>query len=335
MAGKMKAWQTSSYGPGAQFKMVEKTIPEPDNGEILIEVKATALNPVDNKMLRNDLGINPELPAVMHGDVSGVVAGVGADVVKFKEGDEVYACAGGFVGTPGATAEYMAGDARLVAHKPKSLSFREAAALPLVAITAWESLIDHADIQEGDHVLVHSGTGGVGHVAAQLAKAKGTRVVTTISSDKKSQISKKLGADKTINYRKESVEEYVERLTDGTGFDTVYDTVGGENFEKSLQAVKTYGNVPTVFTGTKSTEMELMTAFMKAASVHAQNMSIPLVTGQNREHHGYILERIAELVDKGKIKPLLDKRDFSISEVNEAHKWFESKSHLGKIVLSV
>jgi len=197
----MKAWQTPQYGQEAEFEQTELPIPSIKDGEILIQVKAISLNPVDNKMLRNDLGINPELPATMHGDVSGVVAKVGVGVTSFKEGDEVYACAGGFVGTPGATAEYMPADAKLVAHKPESLSFREAAALPLVAITAWESLIDHAEIQEGDHVLVHSGTGGVGHVAAQLAKAKGARVATTISSDKKSQLSKKLGTDETINYR--------------------------------------------------------------------------------------------------------------------------------------
>ena len=335
MADTMQIWQTKSYGEDAKFEQVEIPVPEPEEGEILIEVKAIALNPVDNKMLRNDLGINPELPATMHGDVSGVVAKVGAKVSKFEKGDEVYACAGGFVGTPGATSEYMPADAKLVANKPESLSFREAAALPLVSITAWESLIDHAGIKAGDHVLVHGGTGGVGHVAAQLAKAKGSQVATTISSKKKSQISKKLGADETINYREESVDDYIERLTDGTGFDTVYDTVGGENFEKSLQAVRTYGDVITVFTGTKSTEMELMTAFMKAASVHFQNMSIPLVTGQNREHHGYILEQIAHLADQGKIKPLLDEKEFSFSDINDVHARFEAKAHLGKIVLSV
>lgn len=331
----MKAWQTTQYGQEAEFELTEIPIPSLESGEILIQVKAISLNPVDNKMLRNELGINPELPASMHGDVSGVVTKVGTGVSTFKEGDEVYACAGGFVGTPGATAEYMPADARLVAHKPESLNFREAAALPLVAITAWESLIDHADIQEDDHVLVHAGTGGVGHVAAQLAKAKGARVATTISSEKKAQISKKLGADETINYREETVEEYVERLTDGAGFDTVYDTVGGDNFEKSLQAVKMYGDVSTVFTGTKSTKMEMMTAFMKAASVHAQNMSIPLVTGENRKHHGYILEEIAALADEGKIKPLLDEKEFSLSDLNDAHAWFEAKNHVGKIVLSV
>ena len=175
----------------------------------------------------------------------------------------------------------------------------------------------------------------MGHVAAQLAKAKGARVTTTISSKNKSQISKKMGADETVNYREEPVDEYVEQLTDGNGFDTVYDTVGGENFEKSLQAVRTYGDVVTVFTGTKSTELEMMTAFMKAAGVHFQNMSIPLVTGQNREHHGYILEQIAHLADQGKIKPLLDKKEFSLSDINDAHARFEAKYHLGKIVLSV
>lgn len=330
----MKAYVTLSCGPDARFESAEISIPELSKGQVLIEVKATSLNPVDNKFLRHDLGINPDLPAVLHGDVAGVVSAVAPDVEGFQVGDEVYACAGGFKGTHGALAEYMPADARLVAHKPESLSFAHAAALPLVVITAWESLIDSAKIQPDEHVLIHGGTGGVGHVGVQLAKANGARVATTVSTREKEQYAHGLGADKVINYREESVKEYVERLTDGRGFDVVYDTVGGPVFYQSLEAVRTRGRIVAVLTGTDSAKLDLTTAFMKAVTVHTQNMSIPLITGEGREHHGEILREVAKLVDSGKLKPLLDPHRFSFAQANEAHALFESGKHLGKIALA-
>lgn len=329
----MKAYIAREYGADARLELAEIETTKPREGEILIAVKATSINPIDNKLLRHDLGFNPDLPAVLHGDVAGVVSAVGPGVQGFAIGDEVYACAGGFKGTPGALAEFMPADARLVAHKPKSLSFAEAAALPLVVITAWESLIDSAKIQPGEHVLVHGGTGGVGHVGVQLAKAKGTRVAATVSSDDKAEIARSLGADDIINYREESVEQYVQRLTDGRGFDAVYDTVSGPVFDQSLKATRKWGRIVTVFTGTDSTTQDLMNAFINAATVHTQNMSIPLLTGEGREHHGEILREAAELADAGKLKPLIDPTRFTFAQANEAHALFESKKHVGKIVL--
>ena len=329
----MKAYATQTYGTGGRFELAEIDTPVPGAGEILIKVEATSLNPIDNKLLRHELGFNPELPAVLHGDVAGVVSAVGPGVRKFVLGDEVYACAGGFIGTPGALAEYIPVDENLVARKPKSLSFAEAAALPLVVLTAWESLIDSASIQPGEHVLVHGGTGGVGHVAIQLAKAKGARVATTVSSDDKAKIARSLGADEIINYREESVDAYVQQLTGGRGFDVVYDTVSGPVFGQSLDATRIRGRVVTVFTGTEPTTLDLMNAFIKAATVHTQNMSIPLITGEGRAHHGDILREAASLADAGKLRPLLDSNKFTFAQANEAHALFESGKHVGKIVL--
>ncbi len=329
----MKAYATQTYGTGGRFELAEIDTPVPGAGEILIKVEATSLNPIDNKLLRHELGFNPELPAVLHGDVAGVVSAVGPGVRKFVLGDEVYACAGGFIGTPGALAEYIPVDENLVALKPKSLSFAEAAALPLVVLTAWESLIDSASIQPGEHVLVHGGTGGVGHVAIQLAKAKGARVATTVSSDDKAKIARSLGADEIINYREESVDAYVQQLTGGRGFDVVYDTVSGPVFGQSLDATRIRGRVVTVFTGTEPTTLDLMNAFIKAATVHTQNMSIPLITGEGRAHHGDILREAASLADAGKLRPLLDSNKFTFAQANEAHALFESGKHVGKIVL--
>ena len=329
----MKAYVTRKYGVDGKFELAEIDMPEPGAGEILIEVRATSVNPIDNKLLRHELGFNPELPAVLHGDVAGVVSAVGPGVRNFVLGDEVYACAGGFIGTPGALAEFIPVDENLVALKPKSLNFAEAAALPLVVLTAWESLIDNANIQPGEHVLVHGGTGGVGHIAIQLAKARGARVATTVSSDDKAKIARRLGADDVINYREVSVDAYVQNLTDGRGFDAIYDTVSGPVFEQSLNAIRIRGRVVTVFTGTEPTTLDLMNAFIKAATVHTQNMSIPLITGEGRAHHGEILREAATLADAGKLIPLIDSNKFTFAQVNEAHALFESGKHVGKIVL--
>ena len=331
----MKAYITQKYGPDGRFELAEIDTPEPGEGEILIKVKATSINPIDNKLLRHELGFNPELPAVLHGDVAGVVSAVGSGVKGFEIGDEVYGCVGGFIGTPGALAEYVPADARLIARKPASLTFTEAAALPLVVLTAWESLIDSARIEAGEHVLVHGGTGGVGHVAIQLAKAKRARVAATVSSKDKAEIARSLGADDIVYYRDESVDAYVQRLTDGRGFDVVYDTVSGPVFGQSLNATRIRGRIVTVFTGTESTTLDLMNAFIKAATIHTQNMSIPLITGEGRAHHGEILREAAELADAGKLKPLIDPNRFTFAQANEGHALFESGKHVGKIVLDV
>lgn len=162
-------------------------------------------------------------------------------IEPFAPGDEVYVCAGGVAGTSGALAEFMLADADLVARKPESLSMAEAAALPLVTITAWDGLIDRVNVGVDQTVLVHGATGGVGHVGIQLAKHAGATVYTTGSSEEKLEIGRELGADAAINYREQSVAEYVDEHTDGRGFDVVFDTVGGENIDNSLEAAALNG----------------------------------------------------------------------------------------------
>lgn len=323
----MKAQITRTYGPGARFEAAEIPVPVPAEGEILIDVRASSLNPIDNKLLRQNLGFNPPLPAVLHGDVAGVVAAVGPGVDAFAPGDEVYACAGG---PGGALAEAMIADARLVARKPRTLDFASAAALPLVAITAWEGLFDRARIDASDHVLVHAGTGGVGHVGVQLAKIKGATVATTVSTEEKAEIAKGLGADEIIFYRDEPVDHYVRRLAGGQGFDVVFDTVGGETLDRSFAAARNYGQVVTILARQSH---DLTTAFGRGLTIHFEMMLLPLVTGTGREHHGAILEEVARYVDEGHLRPLLHERQFSFDEANEAHALYESRRHVGKIVL--
>lgn len=164
----------NQHGSSDLFVEIQTDNPRARAGHVIVDVRATSVNPVDTKIRRGSEGTaGLTFPATLHIDVSGVVSSVGTGVTRFNPGDEVYGCFGGIVGIPGALADQMEVDAQMLALKPKSLSFGEAASLPLVAITAWEALIDRASIKPNDNVLVHGGTGGVGHIGIQLAKVLG------------------------------------------------------------------------------------------------------------------------------------------------------------------
>jgi NADPH2:quinone reductase len=331
----MRAFVVNEYGAGASFE--ETALPKPvaTPGNVVIAVKATSLNPVDHKILTADVGINPELPAVLHMDVAGVIEEVGAAVDNFKIGDEVYGCAGGLQGAAGkidgALSEFMLADASLLAHKPKSVGFREAAALPLVSITAWEALFDRANIHAGDNLLIHGGTGGVGHIAVQFAHNHGATVTTTVSSEEKAKLARSFGAENIVNYRQEEVEDYVQRLTNGKGFDVVFDTVGGKTLDHSLIAAKSGGQVVSII-GMNTHDLTQM--HVKGLSLHLVFMLLPMLTGGGRAHHGKILTQVAELVDSGKLQPLLDQQTFTFEQATEAHQYFADSKHVGKIVLT-
>jgi NADPH2:quinone reductase len=243
----------------------------------------------------------------------------------------VYACGGGVKGSGGALADYMLVDADFVAPKPQSLACREAAVLPLVGITAWQALIDRARIRPGQRVLIHGATGGVSHMAIQLASWAGAKVYSTCSTDKKAQLAEELGADEVIFYRKMNVADYVNKYTDGEGFDVVFDTVGGENLQKSFEAAALNGTVVSVST---RGEQDLGLMHAKALTLHVVFMLIPLLHGIDRAHHGEILTELSQLVDKGKINPLIDDQQFSIDDVASAHNHLESGAAIGKVVLT-
>ena len=330
----MKAYRVHEYGEAAQFIEDEVDKPESKQGHVVIEVKASSLNPIDHKLLRKDLGINPALPGTLHMDVSGVITEVGDNITNFEVGDEVYGCAGGLKGMAGniegALADFMLADVNLIAQKPKTLSFSEAAAIPLVAITAWEGLFDRAHINPDSHVLIHAGTGGVGHMGIQFAKQNGARVATTVSSEEKGKIAKKLGADDIIFYRDEMVESYTQSLTEGKGFDVVFDTIGGENLDKSLKAARCSGQVISII-GTNKHNLSPM--HMKGLSLHLVFMLLPMLTGEGRAHHNFILKEVAKWIDDGSVRPLIHEEKFKFDQANEAHALFASNKHIGKIIL--
>jgi NADPH2:quinone reductase len=198
---------------------------------VLVRIHAAGMNPLDTKIRAgNATHAKHPLPAVLGVDMSGIVEAVGPDVTAFRGGDEVYGMVGGLQGT---LAQYIVTNADLLALKPKSLTMREAAALPLITITAWQRLIDQAHVRKRQRVLVHAGAGGVGHIAVQIAKSFGTDVFATVSPEKE-HIVRRLGAV-SIDYHSLSTAEYVARYTDGQGFDIVYDTVGGATIDAAFQ----------------------------------------------------------------------------------------------------
>lgn len=329
----MKAQVIKQFGDASVFQSLDVAVPLMQPGHVLIKVAATSVNPIDAKIRSGAVGaIAPEFPAILHGDVAGVVEAIAEDVTQFAVGDEVFSCAGGVRGSGGALAEYMLADVRLIAKKPRSLTMLDAAALPLVCITAWEALIMKADLNRDASVLIHGGVGGVGHIAIQLAKLTGCKVATTVLKPQDVAIAKSLGADEVIHARDEEVEEYVARLTDGHGFNVVFDTVGGANLEKSFAAASINGQVVT--TAARSTQ-DLTPMHTKSLSLHAVFMLLPLLNNKGREQHGIILSRVAEYIDEGKIKPLIDPNEFTLDTISKAHQLLESGQARGKIVVSI
>lgn len=329
----MKAQVVEQFGGPEVFEERDVPKPEAKAGHVVIRVEATSVNPVDYKIRSGSIpAATPVSPTVLHGDVAGVVEEVGEGVTGFSAGDEIYGCAGGFAGMDGgALAEYLLADADLLAHKPASLSMREAAALPLVAITAWEALVSRVRVSPGENVLIHGATGGVGHVAIQLARAAGAQVFATGSSEQKLEIARDLGADAGINYREQSVEDYVAEHAGGRGFDVVFDTVGDENLVRSFKAVRPEGQVASIVT---HETYDLSPLHDKSLSLHVVLMLIPLVSGEGRARHGEILTRLSRMADAGRLKPLLDEKRFGLFEPADAHRRLESGEAVGKVTLA-
>ncbi len=330
----MKAMVLKQYGealaPGV-FEEMELAEPQVIPGHVLINVAASSVNPLDYKIRSGMLsGLNPNLPVVLHGDVAGTITAVGEGVTQFKVGDEVYGCAGGIIGRSGAIAQTMLAEASLLAHKPKSLSLQKAAALPLVAITAWEGLVNHAQLKKGQSVLVYGGTGGVGHMAVQLAKALGSKVVTTAGSEEKMALCYELGADQVFNYKETNASDYIKQQRDENYFDVVYDSTGGDNLNQSMRAVAINGHLVTPWV---QGEIDLSPLYLKGGSLHFVLMLNPMLHNQGCDQQGHILKEIATFIDAGEMKPLIDKEIFPFTRIGEAHYYAEQGKAIGKVVL--
>jgi NADPH:quinone reductase-like Zn-dependent oxidoreductase len=264
-------------------------------------------------------------------DLAGIVEAIGEGVSGWLPGDEVYAMATGIGGAQGSLAEFAVVDSRLLAHKPKNLSMREAAGLPLVLITAWEGLVDRARVRAGQKVLIHGGAGGVGHVAVQVARAFGAEVFATGSTGNKGLIES-FGAT-FIDYRASSVEEYVAEFTSGEGFDVVYDTVGGGVLDDSFKAARVYeGHVVSCLGWGQHSLAPLS---FRGATYSGVFTLLPLLTGKGLEHHGQILQDATRLIEAGQLKPLLDPRQFTLETAEAAHELIVSGGAQGRLVVEI
>jgi NADPH2:quinone reductase len=328
MTKTMKAAILETYG--APFRIADIPVPAPGPGEVLVRIVASSVNPLDTKIHAGAAAhASHPLPAVLGIDLAGTVAAVGSAVTEFRVGDEVYGMAGGVGGMQGTLAEYAAVDADLLALKPANLSMQAAAALPSVVITAWEGLVDRMAVGTGETVLIQGGAGGVGHVAVQLARAFGATVFATGSAHSRSVIER-LGA--TFIDRSEPVSDYVLRLTNGRGFDRVYDTVGGAALDASFHAVRRRGHVVSCLGwGTHA----LAALSFKEATYSGVFILPPLLSGEGRRHHREILEQTRRLVEAGQLAPVLDERRFTLNTMCDAYRTIRAGAARGKLVVDI
>ncbi|WP_430644557.1 zinc-dependent alcohol dehydrogenase family protein [Bradyrhizobium frederickii] len=317
-----------SHGDSAPFVRETLARPTAGPGQVLVRIKASGVNPLDLK-IRSGKAAHAKhpLPAVLGMDLAGTVEAVGAEVTAFAPGDEVYGLTGGVGGLQGSLAEFAAVDADLLAPKPANLTMREAAAIPLVFITAWEGLVDRAEVHAGQKVLVQ-GAGAVGQMVIQTARAFQAEVYAVDKSAQRSSIEQ-LGAT-AIDRHRFTVEEYVDDHTKGRGFDIVYDTVGA--LDASFNAVMRFGRVVSCLGWSTHSLAPLS---FRAASYSGVFTLLPMLTGQGRAHHGQILREATRLAEAGKITPRLDPRRYTFNSVADAHRAIEDRSAVGKIVVDI
>ncbi len=323
--------------PGTPEVLSLADVPAPaitHDTDLLVRLKAAGVNPIDTKLRSKGTYFPERMPAILGCDGAGVVEAVGSGVSRFKPGDAVYFCNGGIGGHPGNYAEYAVVDERFAARMPASLDFNQAAAAPLVLITAWEALYDRARMTAGQTVLVHAGAGGVGHVAIQLARAAGCRVLTTVGSADKVAFVKALGADEAINYRDTDFVQAVLELTGGQGADIVFDTVGGTTFQNSFAAVRPYGDLVTLLQPGPETDWKL--ARLRNLRVAQELMLSPMFYGwvEAQQHQAWILEQCAALFDANKLRVDVSKV-LPLADAAEAHRLIEAGGMRGKLVLAM
>ncbi len=306
----MKAVKINNYGDESVLNYTETERPKPTADEILVKVHAAGVNPVDWK-IRNGLGemFGLTLPIILGNELAGEVEEIGANVKKFKLGDKVFGNLGRY---GGAYAEYVVVKESEIIHKPESLDFENAAAIPIGALTAWQSMFDTANLQSGQKILIHAAAGGVGSMAVQLAKAKGAYVIGT-ASDKNAEFVKNLGVDQFVDYTKQKFEEIVKDV------DVVFDTVGGDTQQRSFQVLQKGGFLVSIVSPPSE----------ELAAKYAVKVQI-ISTQPNAEQ----LAEITKLLEQGKLKTHIE-AVLPLSEVKKAHALSESGHVRGKIVLQV
>lgn len=308
----MKAVVIEQYGSKDMLKMKEVNNPVLKDNQVLVEMKATSINPIDWKLREGYLKemLPFEFPIILGWDAAGIIKEVGKNVKNFRVGDSIYA-------RPDTTrfgtyAELTAIDETLLAKKPENISFEEAASIPLAGLTAWQCLFDACKLQKGEKVLIHAGAGGVGSLAIQFAKAMGAYVATT-ASENNIEFLKSLGADEVINYRTTNFEEVL------SDYDVVLDTMGGDIQSKSYKVLKKGGRLATIVQAPNEEEA-------KEYGVQTYNVWL--------HPNGKQLSEIGDLIEKGDVKPIVGHTfPFSEDGLKEAHALSETHHAKGKIVI--
>jgi len=313
------------------LELSELPRPKPSAGQVLVKIAASGLNPLDTKIRSGSAAhAKHRVPLVLGIDLAGVVEEIGPGVTAFQVSDEVYGMTGGVGGIQGSLAQYAAVDADFLALKPSNLTMREAAALPLAFITSYSGIVDRAHLKAGQTVLVQGGAGGVGHISVQLARALGGTVWAT-ASEKDQEAIRCLGAT-PIDYRTQTVEQYVEACTQDEGFDLVVDTVGGATLDASFAAVKHFGHVVSAL-GWGSHALAPLS--FREATYSGVFTLHPLLTGKHRAHHGEILREATRLGEAGQLVPRMDIRRFDLHSADLAYEALTDGTARGKVVVDV
>ncbi|MFH7015560.1 NADP-dependent oxidoreductase [Flavobacterium sp. FlaQc-47] len=332
----MKAFIINKYNKRESLKLAEVPVPEVKDNDVLVAIYAAGVNVLDSKIKTGEfkLLLPYKLPLIMGHDVAGVITKVGKNVKNFKIGDEVYARPADF--RIGTFAEFIAIDERDVALKPKNISMEDAASIPLVALTAWQALVETADIKKGQKVFIQAGSGGVGTIAIQLAKHLGATVATTASA-KSFDFLSKLGADYVIDYKNNDFEKML------SNYDVVLNSQDQKTLEKSLRILKSGGKLisisgpPTPDFAKEIKAPWLMKIIMSFLSFgirkKAKNKNVAY-SFLFMKSSGEQLSKITTLIESGIIKPVLDKT-FDFAQTNEALSYVESGRAKGKVVIKM
>lgn len=331
----MKAMVIDRYGK-VPIHLTEMPLPEIGDYEVLTEIQAASINPIDFKIRDGKVKLltKYKMPLILGNDFSGVVVKVGAKVTRFTVGDEIY-------GRPrkskiGTFAEFLAIHENDIALKPKNLSFEEAASIPLVGLTSYQALHDIIQLQKGQKILIQAGAGGVGTFAIQLAKLMGATVATT-TSDAGMNLVKSLGADEIINYKTEKFED---RLNN---YDAVFDTLGGKVLEKSFNVIKDGGKIVSV-SGLPNARFarEYGLGFFKAMLFSAASYKLTTLEKKHNAQYTFLymkpngdqLSTIANIIESGGITPVIDKV-FSFEDTQKAMEYSELGRAKGKIIVKI
>lgn len=332
----MKAFALTRYGKKDTVSAVERAVPDLREDDVLVQIHATSINPLDLKIRNGELKplLPYKLPLVLGNDLAGIVVKTGPRVRRFAPGDAVYAKPN--QDRIGTFAEYLAVNENDVARKPDSIDMNEAAALPLVSLTAWQALVDKAQLRPGQKVLIHAGSGGLGSIAIQLAKHLGATVATTTST-KNVEWVKELGADVVIDYK---TQDFATELRD---YDVVLDTQGGETLDKSFQVVKPGGRVISV-AGPPEPDFarEFGVNWLLVQAMRALSFSVRRKAKRRSAHYSFLfmtangdqLRELAALVDAGAIHPIID-RVYPFDATLDALAYVENGRATGKVVVTV